>query len=246
MATGSENIPPPRRERRAKMIKLLRVWRDDFSESPRRWDNLGVIVAWHRNYNLGDQQSFPKPDDFLHWLRVHKKSIGVCLPLYLLDHGLLRLRTTPFGDPWDSGQVGWIYTTNERIRRTFGVKRVTEEHILKAREFLQEEIATYNQWLAGDIYGFTLFEVTADHIALVDTVGGFYGDNLEDNGMFYHVPDDLREPLHKVGRLYDGLVVSSLGDEIEQKRVRPYLMEHGLLTPSFMNDVYSAVALLGA
>jgi len=34
----------------------------------------------------------------------------VLLPLYLLDHSGLSISTSDFCDPWDSAQVGWIYT----------------------------------------------------------------------------------------------------------------------------------------
>ena len=33
----------------------------------------------------------------------------ITLPLYLMDHSGLAMQTTSFNDPWDSGQVGWIY-----------------------------------------------------------------------------------------------------------------------------------------
>lgn len=35
----------------------------------------------------------------------------ITLPLYLMDHSGLAMQTTSFNDPWDSGQVGWIYVS---------------------------------------------------------------------------------------------------------------------------------------
>ena len=37
----------------------------------------------------------------------------ITLPLYLMDHSGLAMQTTSFNDPWDSGQVGWIYVRLE-------------------------------------------------------------------------------------------------------------------------------------
>ena len=42
----------------------LQVYRDEFAENPREWDNLGKIVCWHRRYNLGDQHEYDSPLDF--------------------------------------------------------------------------------------------------------------------------------------------------------------------------------------
>ncbi len=32
----------------------LKIENDDWADSPREWDNLGHMICWHRNYNLGD------------------------------------------------------------------------------------------------------------------------------------------------------------------------------------------------
>jgi hypothetical protein len=44
----------------------------------------------------------------------------VILPLYLYDHGGITMSTGSFGDPWDSGQVGFIYVSKEKARKEFG------------------------------------------------------------------------------------------------------------------------------
>lgn len=44
---------------------ILKVEQDDSSESPRKWDNLGTMVCWHRRYNLGDEHNYSSPSDFL-------------------------------------------------------------------------------------------------------------------------------------------------------------------------------------
>ena len=34
----------------------IEIWRDDYAESPREWDNVATFVCEHRNYNFGDEQ----------------------------------------------------------------------------------------------------------------------------------------------------------------------------------------------
>ena len=42
---------------------VIEIDTDDFSDSPRDWDNLGTIIAFHSRYNLGDEGKFNDPDD---------------------------------------------------------------------------------------------------------------------------------------------------------------------------------------
>ena len=44
----------------------VKVVTDDCPESPRDWDNLGVMVCLHKRYNLGDKHSI-KSGDFNGW-----------------------------------------------------------------------------------------------------------------------------------------------------------------------------------
>ena len=49
----------------------------------------------------------------------------ITLPLYLMDHSGLVMQTTSFNDPWDSGQVGWIYVSKEDALKEFGGEKMT-------------------------------------------------------------------------------------------------------------------------
>lgn len=42
---------------------------------------------------------------------------AVVLPLYLYDHGGITMNTGGFSDPWDSGQVGFIFVSKEKIKK---------------------------------------------------------------------------------------------------------------------------------
>lgn len=45
-------------------LHRLRIEQDHEPESPRDWDNLGIMVCWHRNYKLGDEQPSQDPEEF--------------------------------------------------------------------------------------------------------------------------------------------------------------------------------------
>ena len=147
----------------------LRIERDESPESPREWDNLGTMACWHRRYNLGDEQPEESPTDFVASLPKGT----VVLPLYLYDHSGITMRTTAFSCPWDSGQVGLIYATPERIRKEYGCKRITKATIEKVNKRLVGEVETYDQFLTGDVW---YYSVEDEEGKVLDSCGGFYGE----------------------------------------------------------------------
>ncbi|HHV35064.1 MAG TPA: hypothetical protein GXX59_05740, partial [Syntrophomonadaceae bacterium] len=40
-----------------KRVKLVSIKRDNYPQSPREWDNLGIMVCAHRRHCLGDEQA---------------------------------------------------------------------------------------------------------------------------------------------------------------------------------------------
>lgn len=187
---------------------VLKIYYDEDCPNPREWDNLGTMVCWHRRYNLGDKHSYRDPDDF--WASLAEEIIGdpdkvermsfeqcekvvrenaIILPLYLYDHSSLVMRTYPFNDPWDSGQVGWIYVLKEKVREEYGVRRVTKKVRDRVIALLKAEVDTYSQWLEGDVYGFVLEDAKGNKI---DSCWGFFGTDWKENGVAGHIPGEYR------------------------------------------------------
>ena len=48
----------------------ITVYVDENPVGPREWDNLGEMVCWHSNYNLGDKQPDHSTTDWLHNLAL--------------------------------------------------------------------------------------------------------------------------------------------------------------------------------
>lgn len=171
----------------------IQVMADHDPESPREWDNLGTMVCWHNRYNLGDVDGAKEysndPDMFWYDLAgiedtdsdldraialAEKKNI--ILPLYLYDHSGITMNTSGFSCQWDSGQVGWIYVSLERVRKEYDWKRVTKKRRAQIEKYLTGEVKTYDMYLRGDVYGFNIEREDEDGEEVhVDSCWGFYG-----------------------------------------------------------------------
>lgn len=142
------------------------------SDSPRDWDNLGTIVAWHRRYSLSDKDA-PKmePPEFLEWLKEEK---AIYLPVFMYEHSGVALSTGSFSDPWDSGQVGYIYVLPDKVKKEFNVKRISpkrKEHIL---DCLRSIVKTYGAYLNGEVYGYVVKDSEGNTL---DSCWGFIGES---------------------------------------------------------------------
>lgn len=111
----------------------------------------------------------------------------VVLPVYLLDHSGLAMSTTDFNDRWDSGQVGIIFVSNEKIKEEYEVDLIEPVLRLQVEERLKEEVAEYDAYLRGECYCFELYE-DGD---LVHSCGGFTGAfDKAVKDMVEYLPDD--------------------------------------------------------
>lgn len=148
----------------------IKIIQDQDPTSPLEWDNFGTMVCWHSRYNLGHKHEFGSAAEFCSWWKENGAD-GVRLPLFLYDHSGITMNTTGFSCPWDSGQVGWIYATAEKIRKEYSVQRISQATRDKARKVLEQEVETYDQYLTGDVWGYVI-----DHNGRhLDSCWGFFG-----------------------------------------------------------------------
>lgn len=71
----------------------------------------------------------------------------VILPIYIYDHSLQTISTTPFNCRWDSGLLGYIYTSEyEGINKEM------------AKKELESEIKLYNDYMNDNIYFCDLYK----------------------------------------------------------------------------------------
>lgn len=175
--------------------QTLEIVPDEHPDSPREWDHLGTMVCWHRRYELGDRHDYADPRAFT---AAVNGGNAVILPLYLFDHSGLTISTDAAvfrafdSAGWDWGLVGFIFATRADVRREFGVRRLTRAHLTRALDTLRAEVATYDQFLRGEVYGFVLKDNTTG--AVLDACSGFFGDPLE-SGMLDHLPAEVAAAL---------------------------------------------------
>ena len=165
---------------------LIEIKQDMSPESPREWYNLGKMICFHNRYSLGDKHDY-NSNDYSGWdeqLKVISKNEDVCviLPLYLYDHSGITMKTTSFGCPWDSGQVGWIFISKEKVRKEYSVKRISKKLKERITGYLINEVKTYDQYLTGDVYGYEISKITKcdlghEHTEELDSCWGFFGES---------------------------------------------------------------------
>lgn len=148
-----------------------------------------------------------------HGMAILDKHV-VMLPLYLFDHSGITMNTGGFSCPWDSGQVGYIYCTLEQCRDNWMRPDATWDTMLPthdgpditmreyAKRILESEVETYATYLEGQVYGFEIqtreveLDLFGNEVAGEwedsDSCWGFYGYDVEKNGMMDHAPDDER------------------------------------------------------
>ena len=172
------------------MKPLLKIIQDHDPESPREWDNMGTMFCQHRNYCLGDKDADDPRDE-----EGNLPKDILYLPLYLYDHSGITMSTEPFSCPWDSGRVGIIYVTKEKIKQEYGWKVLTKARKEKILSYLENEVEVYDQYLTGDVYGYQVVETHEEDGSEVETDScwGFYGSDPATNGMDSYLPLPLNE-----------------------------------------------------
>ena len=187
---------------------VITVAQDTFVESPREWDNMGTMVCWHRNYNLGDVDGAKEYGEFgsqsNFWIELagiedegqeldmdkvmelaYKRNI--ILPLYLYDHSGITMNTTGFSCGWDSGCVGFIYVSLEQVRKEYSAKRVSKKLRARIEKYLTGEVETYDSYLTGDVRGFSIVRNDDDGDEIdVNSCWGYFGDD------FTYMTDEIK------------------------------------------------------
>lgn len=159
--------------------KEIEIYYDEDPLNPRtEFDNLGTMICFHNRYKLGDEHKYDIDETKV--MFEDKKNIA--LPLYLYDHSEITMNTTGFSCPWDSGQVGIIFVTKETIRKEYGWTKITKQRHEKILSYLIGEVAIYDDYLTGNVYGYE----TDD-----DSCSGFFGNDHEKSGLLEYAEDAI-------------------------------------------------------
>jgi hypothetical protein len=140
---------------------------------------LSIMACAHRSYNLGNSDISNICREKNSWEEVSdaiiKQEKAICLiPLYLYDHSGLSISTAPFSCRWDSGQIGFVYTTKERLSTLgFDYKRISSKRLSCIRQALIKEVAVYDEYLTGNVYSYRVIDKAGSEI---DSCYNYLGD----------------------------------------------------------------------
>ena len=174
----------------------LKIKYDEFTDSPRSWDNLGTICVSNRceycenEYEDTDTLTWYKESDDLKTL---ERRGYIVLPLSYYDHSGVSIYIGGRCDAWDSGRLGWYIVSKEKVRKEYGVKRISPKLLEKVKTILESEVKTFNHYINGEVYEFTLYHNDEE----VDSCSGFYEDDNEYNGfirdMYEYLPKEFTD-----------------------------------------------------
>jgi len=141
---------------------------DECPDNPREGhDHLGTMLYVSDRYILGDERvSSDEIDD------ITSRDDVIWLPVYAYIHSGVTINTTGFHCPWDSGQCGVIYIEVEDVLKEYSSKTLTDDLRKKVEGVLRAEVEEFDQYLRGEVYGFTVLDEKEQHF---DSCWGFYG-----------------------------------------------------------------------
>ena len=185
--------------------RTLKIVQDSTPDSPREWDNLTQMIFTGKHEHLGDKhdvdfsEGYSSRQDFIERgaeaVKKHIKDIVAIKPVHLYKHSGTSISTSygyPYNCIWDSGTCGFVIITKQSIREMFGCKRVSQKDIEKAESQIDGEVETLSQWMEGEVYGFVIENEEEEH---EDSCYGFYGHDINTNGILDHLSDEDRTML---------------------------------------------------
>ncbi len=185
----------------------IRIEQDEMPhDTPRDWENLGEMICFHGRYNLGDKDHDYRDSDYSGWEEMEEaiqkeEDAAVILPIFMYDHGGITVSTSPFSCNFDSGRVGLIFVSKEKVRKEYGWKRITNNRIKKITEYLEGEVKTYDQYLTGDVWGFIIEDDEGEHL---ESCWGFYGREYcekEAQDVLEHLQNEEKENAAELRRV---------------------------------------------
>ena len=153
-----------------------------------------TLVTAHRRYTFGgdrlpfDANSIEEAfDGHLAAKGLIRRDV-IWLPVYLYDHSGLALSDTPFGAPWDSGQLGYIYERRDAIGAEYHVQRISRKLEQSVLARLRHTLQLLEYWANGNVYAYEI-------PALDEYCGGFYGWDHETSGLVEYATDAVETHL---------------------------------------------------
>lgn len=204
----------------------LNTYYSEFHSSPREDENFGKLVCHSRNYTLSDVEIRCQSEIWREMLRdidpkhrgamlagelcsdfddspenrnailLRMKKHFLILPVYMYEHSGMCLSTSPFSCRWDSGQIGFIYISREKVRENYGVKAITPKLRNQVLEILSKEVEIFSQYINNEAYGYSTELKQDGDWEHEESCGGYYSEeDAEEEGLSdfdYHCKDIVK------------------------------------------------------
>ena len=165
---------------------IIKIYFDNDNDSPRSWGNSSTIISLVPRHFSSDEDAIPLETDEDGKLILDSEGFynyatggkALVLPIYMYSHSGDTISTKPFGEPWDSGLVGYIYMNNLTAMAEKIIIPETGSVDWKAvEERLKGEIATFDQYIRGDVYLYNTHAINPfdEHGEIIDSCGDIYG-----------------------------------------------------------------------
>ena len=176
--------------------EAIQVFRDEIEDSPRKWDNMGVISMNSQSEfsGLGEETFDAHADPYeldepgKCGAELFDGAVAV-LPLFIDDWGWKRVIRTAHDDE-NEPPAGYIYATAEKALAMECTTKSGRPSAKKAERMLRDEIAAYNQYLADEVYEARLVRTEKcdkghEHENILDSLHGYYPEydgNIDEDG----------------------------------------------------------------
>jgi hypothetical protein len=147
---------------------------DEEPSPPWDWDELGTVAHWHRGYDLGGES--PQKQSHQEFLEEAEAGGYIMIPFSMYEHGGITLYAGHGnhafdGAGWDSGPIGYLYTTPERVEELCGKDKGVPYGKEWVEKRLEGELQTLDDYYTGSVYGYTILDAHGEH---VDSCWGYY------------------------------------------------------------------------
>ena len=184
----------------------VKIYPDSCAESPRDWDNIVTLHTTDGCPYFDNESKFDSYEDLIEyygversgydWKAMHrdartlveaaKKKGDILKPISVYSHSgdsiYIGLPADHFDGRWDCSLLGFGIDDSETIKNEFNGDTEVAERVFDG------EIKTLSEYVAGEVYGYKLFNEEDEEI---DSCWGFYGDNPAENGMEDYVGKEV-------------------------------------------------------
>lgn len=154
------------------------------------------------------------------------------LPLYLYEHSGITMSVSSFNDRWDSGCVGYIYTTKEYYKKETG-NQLGDDWRDTVKLNMIGQVKEYDRYLRGDVFGYVVSEYTENEAVSEDTVEyaldysfdevdscwGFYNYDAEENGTLVEKSAAIEELASSIW----GILSEACEEKMGKEELRQYI-----------------------